>query len=130
MADHPSVLDELDAAKANLKAVVDRQDNYSGNNPNKYQSAVRIAQENVARLTAAAKRSGLIASTDEERMATVLDGLHPSTRHGDKVEHDGRFYRRSILPHTKTRSGRVATWTKTWHEIADRSHPSSMEDER
>ncbi|RZJ47371.1 MAG: hypothetical protein EON87_01150 [Brevundimonas sp.] len=113
----PPTLNDLKAARAALEAAGARQDAYDGNNPNKHHTAVRLAREEVDRLTRALKALGALPKTDHERLEARLDAAFPSARHNDEVEFEGVRYSRWARPATRSRSGRAMTWDTGWTRI-------------
>lgn len=110
-------LDDLKAALAALDWEIERQDNYDGNNPNKYVTHVRRAREEVNRLTNDLKIQGLLPRTAHEALEARLDAAFPKARHKDEVEFEGAQYRRWASPATVSRSGRAMTWNTGWTQL-------------
>ncbi|WP_165191647.1 hypothetical protein [Caulobacter soli] len=117
MTDAPTLAD-LQAAQAELDHQLDRQARYDGNNPNKHVTDVRLAREKVTALTAALKAAGLIPRTKQEILEARLDATHPRARHKDIVTFENERYQRWLEPATRSLSGGVMTWSKTWKRMA------------
>ena len=103
-------LDDLKAAQVTLQAAVAGQDGYDWNNPAKHATAVRLAREEVNRLTRALKASGVLTRTAHEQLEARLDAAYPSARHKDEVDFEGGRYARWARPATRSLSGRAMTW--------------------
>jgi hypothetical protein len=115
--DAPTLAD-LQAAQAELDHQLERQARYDGNNPNKYATEVRLARETVTALTAALKASGLIPRTEQEILEARLDAAFPKAGHKDVVTFEGERYQRWFEPATRSLSGGVMTWSRTWRRLA------------
>jgi hypothetical protein len=116
MTNAPTLAD-LQEAQVDLERQRERRDNYTGNNPNKYVTEVRLAQETVSTLTQALKASGLLARTDHEILEAKLDAAHPKARPKDIVTFENERFQRWMTPATRSLSGGVATWDKGWTKI-------------
>lgn len=109
------MLEEHEAAKVRLAAVQERWANYSGNNPDKYRSELREAQEHLAAIEAELKRLGLLPMTDAERLGAALDRAFPNARSKEIVTFEGARYQRRFYPATRSNSGKsVRSWDATW----------------
>ena len=109
-----SMLDEYEAAKVRLAAVQARWANYSGNNPDKYRSELREAQEHLAATEAELKRLELLPITDAERLGAALDRAFPNARSKEIVTFEGARYQRRFYPATRSNSGKsVRSWNTT-----------------
>ena len=97
-------LDDLARAKATLSDWQARFDNYTGNNPDKYQADIRSAREKVRLIEDTLKADGTIARTPHEELELRLDRLHPQARSKDVVEHEGQRYQRRFTPLERSRS--------------------------
>lgn len=117
MTDQTPTLADLQAAQADLDRAQDRQARYDGNNPNKHITDVRLAREKVQALTAALKASGQLARTDHEILEARLDAAFPRARHRDIVTFENDRYQRWVTPATRSLSGGVMTWSKTWRRL-------------
>jgi hypothetical protein len=116
MADSLSPLEELEAARADLAQQIQRRDNYDGNNPNKYATDVRLAQERVSELERALKASEQLPRTPQEVLDARLDAAFPRARHRDIMTFENERYQRWVTPATRTLSGKVASWNKVWRK--------------
>ena len=118
MANAPPTPQDLDEAQAELARQIGRQDRYDGNNSNKYVTEVRLAREKVTALTAALKATGLIPRTEHEVLEARLDTAFPKAGHKDAVTFEGERYQRWFEPATRSLSGGVMTWSRTWRRLA------------
>lgn len=113
---HPT-LEDLRSAENDLKAAVARQDAYDGNNPDKHATLVRLAREEVARLTRTLKAAGLLPMTDLETLEARLDAAFPEAAHKDQVSFEGVRYERWYRPATRSLSGNPMSWDRGWTAI-------------
>jgi hypothetical protein len=104
---------DLQAAQQRLQAITSRWENYSGNNPNKYQAEMRMAQTAVRIIERELKRSGAIDYTPQEQLTMALDRRFPNADSNTIVEHEGVSYQRKYL---KTPDG----WQGYWAEMIAR----------
>ena len=125
MSDAPPTLQNLAEAQAELARQVARQDDYDGNNPNKFSTDVRLAREKVADLTRALKACGLLPRTDHEILEARLDAAHPKARPKDIVTFENDRFLRWMQPATRTLSGGVASWDKGWTQVSTRSETAN-----
>ena len=107
-------LADLEQAKAERSLIEARWDNYSGNNPNKFQSERRAAQAKVEIIEAHLKVTGAIPRTDHEILEQELDRLYPDAKSKEIVEHRGVRYERRFSPAERSRRGNVVRWHKAW----------------
>lgn len=70
-------LEDMEEAKAELSAWLDRFDRYTGNNPNKYQSDIRAARRKVSEIESSLKADGTIPFSDTEFLEKELDCSFP-----------------------------------------------------
>jgi len=118
-----STLANLEAAQAELARQRERQANYTGNNPAKFDTDVRIAFEQVRTMTQILKASGLLPRTAHEDLETRLDTAFPRARPREIVTFEGARYRRRVEPATRTASGQVSTWDRGWSLLVDDAPP-------
>jgi hypothetical protein len=117
-----ATVQDYEAAKARLAAVVERWANYNGNNPDKYRSELQAAREALATIEADLKRLGLVPLTETERLHAALDRTFPNAESKEIVTFEGIRYRRRFLPATYSKSSKsVRTWNATWERLADDS---------
>jgi hypothetical protein len=110
--------EELEAARRDLADWMDRFDNYSGNNPDKYHSDIKAARRRVRQLEDDLKASGDLASSPQEELAAKLDRAFPSAKSKEVVEYEGRKFQRRFWPLERSNSGKsVSEWGKSWEEI-------------
>jgi len=113
-------LADLEAAKAALERLTQADDNYSGNNPNKFRTRLNEARGLVRRIEAALKQAGEIALTPQEALERDLDRLFPDARSREIVTHEGVRYQRRFTPLAKSLSQRTVTeWDRRWDRLAD-----------
>lgn len=110
-------IEELHSAQDALKAAMARQDGYDGNNPNKHATSVRLAREEVARLTRALKAAGLLPRTDHETLEAKLDFAFPEAANKDEVSFEGARYARWFSPATRSLSGNAMSWDRGWTSL-------------
>jgi len=108
-------LADLEAAKDDLAARNRRFDDYTGNNPDKYQAAIRSARTRVREIETALKTAGAIPKSEHEQIESELDRMFPNARSKEIVEYGGKKYRRSFIPLERSRSRKsVTVWDKSW----------------
>lgn len=118
MVEDPYTLEGLEKARAELKRLTDAWDNYSGNNPNKYQSQIKSARLQVSIIESALKANGTIPLTEHEQLERELDRLHPDAESKLIVEHNGKRYQRWYAPAAVSNSGKtVQAWDRGWREV-------------
>lgn len=109
---------DLEKARAVLEAVHQRFDNYSGNNPDRYQSQMNAARREVRHIESALKAAGVIPLSAQEQLEQELDRLHPDAPSKTIVEHNGKRYQRWYYPAEKSNSGKtVHEWDKGWRGV-------------
>ena len=108
-------INDLELAQIEMDQWNERWDNYSGNNPNKYQSNIKIAARKVRTIAAYLKKTGAISSTEQEILEQNLDKVFPNAKSREIVEYESRKYQRRFWPIEKSRSGKTVTqWGKGW----------------
>ncbi|WP_223565114.1 hypothetical protein [Agrobacterium tumefaciens] len=113
-----TTLEELEAARRDLADWMERFDNYSGNNPNKYQSDIKAARRRVRQLEENLKASGDLALSPQEELVAKLDRAFPSAKSKEVVEYEGQKFQRRFWPLERSNSGKSVTeWGKSWEEI-------------
>lgn len=120
---HPT-LDDLRLAETDLKTAMARQDAYDGNTPNKHATSVRLAREEVTRLTRTLKAAGLLPRTESETLEVRLDAAFPKAAHKDQVSFEGIKYERWYSPATRSLSGNPMSWDRGWIPIEPPSSSS------
>lgn len=111
-------LDEYKDAMSEFSQWSNRWDNYSGNNPDKYQSNLRTAREKVRRIESYLKNTGLLPLTEQEALERQLDVAFPNAKSKEIVEFEGKKYIRCFFPLEKSRSRiTVTAWGKAWEEV-------------
>lgn len=113
-------LEDLEAARQELAIWSDRFDNYSGNNPDKFQSDIKAARRKVRDLEDALKATGAIRLTEHEILEAELDRLFPGAKSKAIVSHEGRKYQRRFWPLEKSNSRKtVKEWGKGWQDVTE-----------
>lgn len=111
-------LADLEQAEAELAAWNRRFDDYSGNNPDKYQADIKSARARVREIEFALKADGAIPKSEHETLETMLDRIFPNARSKEIVEYEGRKYQRRFTPLERSRSRKsVTSWDKSWVKI-------------
>src|SRR5690348_5884016 len=110
-------LEDYEKAKEKLRAIMKRWENYSGNNPDKYQTDLNLAHSEIRAIEAHLKATGVLPLSEKELLYRELDRLFPNANSNDIVEHAGKKYQRKFSPAIKSRSGRVREWDKFWVEV-------------
>ncbi|APC11832.1 MULTISPECIES: hypothetical protein [Providencia] len=113
-------LNELKLAIDELKKIEERNSNYSGNNPNKYDASIRDARIKVRILDAKAKSEGLIELNNSEKLNRILDEKYPNAKSKKIVEYEGAKYIKRYFPVVKSRSRKtVREWGSSWNRLDD-----------
>jgi hypothetical protein len=111
---------DLEAARVDLASLQERWDNYSGNNPDKYKTKIRLATEKVHSIIDRLKSAGLIPLTPAEEIFKVLDEQFPKARSKEVVSYNGGFFQRKFTPGGKSLSGKTVTsWVASWVDVPD-----------
>lgn len=110
-------LEDYEQAKKELKGWMERWNDYTGNNPDKYQADIRAARNRLAEIEADLKRRGVLELSEREKLEKRLDEAFPNAQSKEIVKFEGKQYRRRFLAADKTRSGAVVRWDKYWEEI-------------
>ena len=105
---------QLAEAKANLESKLDRLDRYDGNNPNKYQSDIRLARSAYDSLERQCKFGKLMPYTEQELLDQRLDAVFPNAKSKQIVEFDGAKYKRTFSPNFSNSGKTVTSWDKEW----------------
>jgi len=112
-------LEDLEKAQSELKEWNEKWSNYSGNNPDKYQSDIKSARSLVRNITDYLKSNGTIELTPEEQLEKELDVAFPNAQSKEVVEHNGSKYQRKFSPIVMTRSRKnVKEWRKEWIKVS------------
>lgn len=110
-----ATVEDLEEARRELTRWNERFDNYSGNNPNKYQADIRAARQRVRDLEADLKAAGALPRSDQEQLEAELDRAFPAAKSKEVVEYEGQKYMRRFWPLERSSSGRTVTqWGKGW----------------
>jgi hypothetical protein len=113
-------VDDLEKAREALRAWEDRFDRYTGNNPNKYQSDIKVARREVRMIEDALKANGATPLTKDEQLEKELDAAFPDAKSKQIVEYSGRKFQRRFWPIEKSRSSKTVTeWGRGWTEVSD-----------
>jgi len=115
----PYTLAEYSEAKAKLEALKARWENYSGNNPNKFQADIAIAKAELHSIEVELKKAGELAQTPSEKRDVLLDEAFPNARSRQVVDWQGKKYMRRFSPVSTSLTGKtVKAWKKYWEEVA------------
>jgi hypothetical protein len=113
-------LADLEAARDELASWSQRFDEYSGNNPDKYQADIRSARAKVREIESALKTAGVIPRSEHEQIESELDRMFPNAHSKEIVEYEGRKYQRRFAPLERSRSRKsVTVWDKSWVVVKD-----------
>jgi hypothetical protein len=113
----PYTAEDYEAAQDELARMIDKWDNYSGNNPNKYHSQLSAARSKVRIIESSLKIQGVIPLSDDERLEKELNMKFPNASSNQVVEFEGRKYIKKFFPLEKSRSGRVKVWGSGWEPV-------------
>lgn len=111
-------LDDLENAKQDLNNVNQKISNYSGGNPNKYESDRKLAASKFRQITRELKERGVLEKTDQEIIEDKLDSLFPNAQSNSIHELNSKKYKRKYTPMEKSRSRKTVTeWKGYWIEL-------------
>lgn len=113
-------LEDYENAKAELASWNERWENYSGNNPDKYQADIKAAERKVRDIERYLKDIGVLELTEKEKLEKDLDQAFPGAQSKEVVEYNGKKYRRRYWPIEKSRSRKTVTeWGKSWELVEE-----------
>jgi hypothetical protein len=108
-------VEDYEKARVELHRWQELWGNYSGNNPNKYQTDIRDAGRRVREIEQYLKDAGIFERNESEQLEIELDRMFPNAQKREVVEYNGKKYRREFWPLEKSRSGKtVKAWGKSW----------------
>ena len=112
-------LNDYKAAKVELERLNQQWENYSGNNPNKFQTSIAVVRSKVRIIETTLKAVGYIPRTPQEELEHRLDSAFPNARSKQIVDFEGKHYIRRFTPLEKSLSGKTVTeWSKSWEEVS------------
>lgn len=113
-------LEDYKKAKAKLARWNDAWDNYTGNNPDKYQADIKAAAQKAREIEQYLKDVGVLELTEKEKLEKELDQIFPNAKSKEIVEYNGKKYRRRFFPLEKSRSRKTVTeWGKSWESAEE-----------
>ena len=113
-------LEDYEKAKAELTCWREAWNNYTGNNPDKYQTDIRNAARRMREIERCLKNAGLLEWTEREKLEGELDRMFPNAQSKETVEYRGKKYLRRYWPLEKSRSGKtVNEWGKSWELVEE-----------
>ncbi|MFW7355019.1 MAG: hypothetical protein ACODTL_03495 [Brucella sp.] len=116
-----ATLEELEEAHRELAKWNERFDNYSGNNPSKYQSDISAARQRVRDLEDGLKAVGALPRSTQEQLEFELDRVFPNAKSKQVFEYPGRKYIRRFWPLERSNSGKTVTqWGRGWELVEDK----------
>jgi len=116
----PYTLTDHSKAKAKIQALKAKWENYSGNNPNKFQADIADAMAELHSIEVELKKSGELAQTLIEKRDALLDEAFPNARSQQVVDWQGKKYMRRFSPVSTSLSGKtVKAWNKYWEEVVE-----------
>ncbi len=87
-------LEDYEKAKAELTCWREAWDNYTGNNPDKYQTDIRNAARRMREIEQCLKNAGLLEWTEREKLEGELDRMFQNAQSKEIVEYRGKKYLR------------------------------------
>jgi hypothetical protein len=113
-------LDDLEKVQRELAELLDAEDRYTGNNPNKYQSGIQALVSQRDEITAALKRQNDIPETKDEKLNRLLDQAFPKAHGKQVVVFEGHRYKKDFRPAEHSRSGKSVTrWESWWEQLVE-----------
>ena len=111
-------LEDYKKAKAELTRWNEAWDNYTGNNPDKYQANIKAAARKVREIEQYLKDIGVLELTEKEKLEKELDWAFPNAKSKEIVEYKGKKYIRRFFSLEKSRSKKtVKEWGKSWEPV-------------
>ena len=111
-------LEDYKKAKTELDRWNDAFDNYSGNNPDKYQADIKAAARKVREIEQYLKDVGILELTEKEKLERELDRAFPNAKSKEIVQYKGKKYIRRFFPIERSRSRKtVMEWGKSWESV-------------
>jgi hypothetical protein len=108
-------LEDLEKARQKLASIQEHWANYTGNNPDKYDSDLKAARREIRIIESYLKSTGALPLTEQEQLDKLLDSLHPNAQSREIVEHEGKRYQKRFYPIEKSRSRKTVTeWGSHW----------------
>ncbi|WP_417794571.1 hypothetical protein [Terasakiella pusilla] len=113
-------IDDLQAAKAELERLQERDSTDTSGNPEKYHTRIAAARRQVYEIEKALKSADALPRTEHEEIEFKLDKAFPTARSREIVELEGILFQRRFRPLTKSRSGKtVTTWDAYWIKLSE-----------
>lgn len=111
LEDHAKAVDALTLLRA-------KEDNYSGNNPNKFRADIERAKTHLASVECALKEAGVLQRSPSEVRDAELDLAFPDAQSKEVVTWQGRQFIKRFTPTGKSLSGKTPLgWTSHWEEL-------------
>ena len=111
-------LEDLDKAMSELARWQKKWDDYSGNNPDKYQADIKAARRKIREIERSLKGAGVLPKTAQEMLEDELDQAFPDATSNSIVEYKGKKYQRKFHPVERSRSRKTVTeWERSWLPI-------------
>jgi hypothetical protein len=108
-------LEDLAAARADVKHWNDAYANDRSNNPDKFAAQRRNAAARLRQVERSLKEQGLLQKSAQELLDEQLDRLYPNARPRTVVTHEWTKYRVRYFPLETSRSRKtVKEWEHTW----------------
>lgn len=111
-------LDDHAKAVEALASLSAKQDNYSGNNPNKFRADIEAARARLAAIELSLKRGGVLQRSPAEERDAELDLAFPNAQSKEVVTWQERQFIKRFTPTGKSLSGKTTLgWTSHWEEL-------------
>ncbi|MCC8496246.1 hypothetical protein LN451_20510 [Xanthomonas hortorum pv. gardneri] len=111
LEDHANAVEALSLLRA-------REENYSGNNPNKFRADIARARAHLAAVELALKEDRVLQRTPAEERDAELDRAFPDVRSKEVVTWQGKQFIKRFTPTGKSLSGKtVLGWSAHWEEL-------------
>ncbi len=109
--DHAKAVDALSLLKA-------KEDNYSGNNPNKFRANIERAKTHLATIELALKQARVLQRSPAEERDAELDLAFPEAQSKEVVSWQGKQFVKRFTPTGKSLSRKtVLGWTSHWEQL-------------
>jgi len=110
-------LSDYEAAKAEVAALSQSWEKYMGGNPQKYETRLRAARENLREIEASLLESGQLEPTELQAANLALDKLHPYAKAKTRAEFRGKVYEIQYWRESMSLSGKTTRLRHEWRPI-------------
>jgi hypothetical protein len=110
-------LDDLQTARERLAALELSDENYIGNNPDKFTTRIREARDRARSIEKELLESGALEPTELQAANMALDKQYPYAKRGTKGEHAGKVYEIHYWQEVTSLSGKSTKPRHEWRPV-------------